>query len=33
MAGWCRFKFNCVSIYGVYIHHGEILTQPSIVMK
>ncbi|CAF4994020.1 unnamed protein product [Rotaria sp. Silwood1] len=30
MAGWCRFKFRGSRGVGVYIHHGEILTQPIV---
>lgn len=33
MAGWCRLRFKGARGYGVYIRHGEILTQPSTVMK
>lgn len=33
MAGWCRFKFVGARGVGIYIHHGEILTQPVVTTK
>ncbi|CAF1241697.1 unnamed protein product [Rotaria sp. Silwood1] len=30
MAGWCRLRFHGPSGFGVYIRHGEVLTQPVI---
>ncbi|CAF2815602.1 unnamed protein product [Rotaria sp. Silwood2] len=30
MVGWCRLRFRGPSGFGVYIRHGEVLTQPVI---
>ncbi|CAF3787848.1 unnamed protein product [Rotaria magnacalcarata] len=30
MVGWCRIRFHGPSGFGVYIRHGEILTQPVV---
>lgn len=33
IAGWCRLRFHGPSGFGVYIRHGEILTQPVVTTK
>lgn len=30
MAGWCRFRFEGVRGYGVYIRYGEVITQQTV---
>ncbi|CAF1175379.1 unnamed protein product [Rotaria sordida] len=33
MVGWCRIRFHGPSGFGVYMRHGEVLTQPVISTK
>ncbi|CAF1091208.1 unnamed protein product [Adineta ricciae] len=33
MAGWCRIKLRGPRGVGIYIHHGEVLTLPTVTAK